>query len=277
MFFDTIVRLSVFAPNRSNPITRPAEAVVADGTAEFDDVKFFDINGDPFSVVRARFDIEGATIAYTILQNGRFANVADETGFNGYRITFDALDGTRAALRDVRIAPGTNTLGLPDRLLDHDATGLWLNVDNLSFSTGKGLAMILDLALTGGRGRDMLRGLEGDDLLSGGGGNDRLFGEAGRDTLKGGAGNDTLDGGAGPDVLIGGAGADQFVLRARGRDSVRDFAIGEDTILVARGAQSFDALAISDTARGALVESGAATMLLVGIAAADLTADHFVF
>jgi Ca2+-binding RTX toxin-like protein len=78
-------------------------------------------------------------------------------------------------------------------------------------------------------------------------------------------------------VLIGGAGADQFVLRARGRDSVRDFAIGEDTILVARGAQSFDALAISDTARGALVESGAATMLLVGIAAADLTADHFVF
>jgi Ca2+-binding RTX toxin-like protein len=278
VFVDTIASVTVLAPTRDTPISRPAEAVVADGRIEFDDVQFYDLAGDAFNVVRARFDIEGATIAYSVLQGGRFSNVPDVTGFNSYHISFDALDGTGASLRKVRIVEGTNTLRLPQQFLDHDADGVWLNVDNLSFSAGQGVTIIMDLALAGGRGRDVLRGLEGDDLLSGGRGNDRLAGGAGRDTLKGGAGNDTLDGGTGPDVLVGGAGADQFVLRARGgRDIVRDFDLDADTVLVARGADGFDALDIADTARGALVESGGARMLLVGVAADDLTADHFVF
>jgi Ca2+-binding RTX toxin-like protein len=131
--------------------------------------------------------------------------------------------------------------------------------------------------LNGGAGGDRLDGGAGDDVVAGDAGDDRLAGGAGADTLRGGAGDDTLSGGAGNDVLSGGGGADAFVLRERGRDVVQDFALASDVVAVARGAQGFADLVISDTARGALVESGGAKMLLAGIAAADLTADHFVF
>lgn len=131
--------------------------------------------------------------------------------------------------------------------------------------------------LNGGKGGDRLDGGNDGDLLLGGFGADRLIGGTGRDTLRGGEGNDTLQGGAEVDVLSGGGGADGFVLRERGRDVVQDFDLGVDVIVVTRGAQVFADLVISDTARGAVVESGAARMLLVGVDAADLTFDQFVF
>jgi Ca2+-binding RTX toxin-like protein len=47
-----------------------------------------------------------------------------------------------------------------------------------------------------------------DDAMSGLGGNDILFGDSGDDLLDGGVGNDIIDGSAGNDQLIGGPGAD---------------------------------------------------------------------
>ncbi|HEX8376152.1 MAG TPA: hypothetical protein VF606_13340 [Geminicoccaceae bacterium] len=55
--------------------------------------------------------------------------------------------------------------------------------------------------ITGGRGRDTLRGTRSADLLDGRGGDDRLLGGDGDDLLLGGAGDDFLDGGAGLDTV----------------------------------------------------------------------------
>lgn len=83
-----------------------------------------------------------------------------------------------------------------------------------------------------GRGdRDHIVGLAGDDELKGGDGADRLEGGDGSDRLQGGGGDDVLVGGKGDDILIGWAGADTFAFGpGSGRDIVKDFAIGADTI-----------------------------------------------
>ncbi len=69
----------------------------------------------------------------------------------------------------------------------------------------------------GGKGNDLIYGLDGDDVLRGGNKDDCLVGQAGDDTLYGegqvdvllgGDGNDVLDGGNQDDVLIGGPGND---------------------------------------------------------------------
>ena len=103
--------------------------------------------------------------------------------------------------------------------------------------------------IDGGLGRDRLEGDENNDViygrggrdgLTGGTGDDLLFGGAGGDALNGGDGDDRLDGGAGNDVLTGGAGADEFVFaRALGTtnvDTIADFAVADDTILLGRRA-----------------------------------------
>ncbi len=97
--------------------------------------------------------------------------------------------------------------------------------------------------LFGDQGNDQLFGDQGNDALSGGAGDDRLFGGAGNDALTGGAGadwlfgnagNDRLDGGAGNDLLRGGAGADTFVFDG-GHDSVLDFTLSEDHLVLSAG------------------------------------------
>lgn len=68
----------------------------------------------------------------------------------------------------------------------------------------------LDDSLSGFAGDDSLSGLGGDDVLNGGTGNDTLLGGAGSDRLGGDAGNDLLDGGTGVDYLTGGSGDDTY-------------------------------------------------------------------
>lgn len=91
-----------------------------------------------------------------------------------------------------------------------------------------------DLILALG-GDDFLLAGDGDDALLGGEGNDVLSGEAGNDLLEGENGNDWLNGGAGIDTLTGGAGQDVFAFilePSLGPDTVTDFTIGEDLLLV---------------------------------------------
>jgi Ca2+-binding RTX toxin-like protein len=66
-------------------------------------------------------------------------------------------------------------------------------------------------AEVGTPGDDVLRGQPVvDDAISGFDGNDILFGDSGDDLLDGGTGNDLMDGGPGNDQLIGGPGADRL-------------------------------------------------------------------
>ncbi len=87
--------------------------------------------------------------------------------------------------------------------------------------------------ITGARGNDRIAGGDGDDRLEGWRGNDRIAGGAGQDRLAGAEGRDTLSGGAGADWLSGGPGRDTFVFAAGdGRDTVTDFAPGQDRLMV---------------------------------------------
>lgn len=118
-----------------------------------------------------------------------------------------------------------------DRLIGgsgHDALNGGASDDRLS--GGKGAD-----ALTGGTGNDRLSGQGGDDTLKGGSGRDKLSGGSGDDTLRGGGSRDTLAGGAGDDSLTGGSGADRFDFRAAaGVDTITDFEVGEDVVLLTR-------------------------------------------
>ena len=79
-------------------------------------------------------------------------------------------------------------------------------------------------------GSDQVSGIE---TVTGTASADALFGLGGADQLQGKAGADILDGGAGNDTLSGGAGADVFIFRGSGfgRDTISDFAYGEEIII----------------------------------------------
>lgn len=134
--------------------------------------------------------------------------------------------------------------------------------------------------ISGGAGGDVLGGGQGRDTLSGDGGNDILFGGNGHDVLNGGAGNDRLLGGKGNDTATGGEGADTFVFKNKTivdgqTDVVTDFEVGTDTIEMAN--TSFDELDITDGTDGAEIAIGDYTIVLEGVAAADLSASDFDF
>ncbi len=136
--------------------------------------------------------------------------------------------------------------------------------------------------MSGFDGDDRIRGHEGDDIIGGGNGNDTLQGEQGNDTIYGGDGNDLLNGGRDDDVLTGGNDADifQFTLPyfGWGNDVITDFEDGVDMIEITNGRNSFDysRLQITDTVDGALIEYGSNSILVNGVAAADINQDDFI-
>ena len=120
--------------------------------------------------------------------------------------------------------------------------------------------------LHGGPGADAIRGGAGRDLLHGERGRDTLEGGAGGDRLFGGAGADELDGGRGRDVLVGGAGADTFRFApGGGRDVIRDFGRGDDTLVLTGFGSGRDVLREAEEARGDVVlDLDGGTLILRG-------------
>lgn len=134
-----------------------------------------------------------------------------------------------------------------------------------------------DDTLLGGGGADTLEGGTGADSLRGDARGDLLFGEAGADTLAGNRGTDTLDGGAGDDLLAGGPDGDIYLFAgAWGDDTVSGFR-GADILDLSATGLAFADLSITDTAAGALVEAGGASILLAGVEAAAVSPDAFRF
>jgi Ca2+-binding RTX toxin-like protein len=80
-------------------------------------------------------------------------------------------------------------------------------------------------------------GDNGNNNLIGNSKNNTLTGNGGNDTLTGGSGNDILVGGNGNDSLTGSAGLDQFVFNtlSEGLDTINDFKVIDDTIVVSAG------------------------------------------
>ncbi|MFW8637503.1 beta strand repeat-containing protein [Cribrihabitans pelagius] len=102
-------------------------------------------------------------------------------------------------------------------------------------------------AFPGTAGDDSIVGLFGDDTIAGEGGNDTLNGQNGADLIRGGAGDDQISGGFGNDVLTGGAGADSFIFSTgEGQDTITDFVVGTD-VLVLAGGQTIGSIVEIDT------------------------------
>lgn len=105
--------------------------------------------------------------------------------------------------------------------------------------------------LLGNSGNDTLDGGTGDDQIDGGEGNDLLLGGSGQDNLVGGEGDDWLDGGSGVDTLTGNAGKDTFKLTIGEFDTVTDFAVGSDKLLIS--GTSFGAVSLIQNGNDTLV------------------------
>ena len=174
-----------------------------------------------------------------------------------------------------------------------------------------------DDALSGGAGNDSITALSGQNTIDDAGGTaadvNYFQGGVGRDTITGGdgvdyikgdiskliGGADRLDGGAENDFLSGGLGADTFVFgNGYGADRIADFSIepsgggfsignitqdftvGLDVVELILGTPTtFDALNIADNPSGDAVLDlgGGDTLTFVGVSAAELTADSFIF
>ncbi len=132
-----------------------------------------------------------------------------------------------------------------------------------------------------GGGNDWLWANGGNDAVRAGGGDDTVLGREGEDTLSGGGGADRLNGGADNDKLRGGNGADVFVFETgTGRDVVRDFETGVDTIEIAGFAafQSFGDLTLTQAGSRVLIDLGNGDeIVLRNLQVGDLSASDFDF
>lgn len=128
--------------------------------------------------------------------------------------------------------------------------------------------------ILGGPGSDEIQGGRGSDLLWGGWDNDEVRGGEGDDTLYGDAGDDRVIGSSGKDLIFGGMGVDQLEGRegfdrfawssaAEGRDTVLDFELAVDGLVIGDFLQGFsgDVAALGRHVR--LVPTGTASLLQV--------------
>jgi|GEM_PF-3899778 len=166
--------------------------------------------------------------------------------------------------------------------------------DRLTAGTGDDVLLgdMGDDELDGGAGSDALIGGGGDDVIFGGAGDDYISGGAGHDGLIGGDGDDFIEAGAGSDFIVGGKGNDGIFLGegediilfqsdghggSFGIDTVFDFELGVDKILIEDTTLSFNDLRQSMTQVGnaTLLEIGNSALILEEVEMADISETDF--
>jgi len=220
MLNGTSVRLTVYSPSRDNPITKAAVTKISKNRVEFNNSKFYELDGSAHNVVPAQLDISGSRFSYKVISghSGTFTNVPNNSGFNGYGLTFDGLGGGKSkSLYAADIVSPDTTLDITKKNIKITKNSLYVNADGLAFDHGDTIAIELGFAITGTSAAN------------------RLSGGNGRDKIIGGSGNDTIFGSGGSDRLYGGTGKDAFVFKSitdsapssRGRDTIFDFSKGQ--------------------------------------------------
>jgi Ca2+-binding RTX toxin-like protein len=120
-----------------------------------------------------------------------------------------------------------------------------------------------------------------DDEFHGRGGGDTLRGGNGDDLIYGGGGADQLKGGADDDDLTGGGGADDFIFGDDdGRDTVRDFHSGVDTLdlTLVDDVHDFNDLDLTDQGSSVEVDYGNGSFILQGVSSvSSISSDDFLF
>jgi Ca2+-binding RTX toxin-like protein len=153
---------------------------------------------------------EGGAGTDTVEVNGGNSSETFTTMANGTRVRFDRTDP----------APFTLDIGTTENLV------LNANGGNDTFTSGNGLANLIQITVDGGPGNDRLNGGDGNDVLIGG------------------DGNDVIDGGRGNDVVIMGAGDDTFVWNPGDGSDTVEGQTGNDT-LVFNGSNVNESIALS--------------------------------
>jgi serralysin len=130
----------------------------------------------------------------------------------------------------------------------------------------------------GGNGDDLIRAVANQQLADHA--PDRLFGDRGNDTIFGGNADDLIEGGAGDDKLAGLGGADQFVFRESegGNDTITDFDVTQDVVVLEGFGADFDPLDnLSGGASGTTLDLGGGDQVLfLGLLPTELEAANFL-
>ena len=176
------VVMETFSPTLQNPITEPIATKISNSKTEFPDLTKTDIPNDLYLVAEGRIDIKASRVTYTTLDYAFYADVDDNTGFNGYALTFKAL-GTDSGvtLRATDIVKGKTSIEIDRSNVFFDQDTLFVNVDNLSAFEKDTITVELGFQIKGAAGRETLNGMNGRDLLWGSGGADSLTGGGGAD------------------------------------------------------------------------------------------------
>jgi autotransporter-associated beta strand protein len=173
-------------------------------------------------------------------RDGTYAFTAVNPGEAAFTAMSDGDGGTRIVLKDI----GADISGTKqDDVLTGQKTAL-----------GRSLSSDADDAINGRRGDDKIDGQDGNDVLKGSKGDDKLFGSNGDDWLHGGTGSNKLSGGAGFDAFVfdsklGAGKADADGNKTFSFSKIKDFAVGEDQILLdSKVFKALDAGALSESA-----------------------------
>ncbi|MDQ2089965.1 CARDB domain-containing protein [Marimonas arenosa] len=182
---------------------------------------------------------------------------------------FSGLSSGVTLINDPYTAPGDVLM------LDPATGGLAQSFDNIEAIIGTDFNDTISLRNTGVHTVNL------------GAGDDIAEGSAGNDTMLGGDGFDWLIGAEGDDLITLGAGADMFsviredtgtLIRGHGNDIITDFDVTEDVLhVLINNGTSYDPLAdVTQTTEGTLLTyADGASVLLLGVDSADLTAANF--
>jgi Ca2+-binding RTX toxin-like protein len=150
--------------------------------------------------------------------------------------------------------------------------------DYIIYNTFDGSGLTVDLTATGFEGAV---GRGGNDSFDASGNtvSASLYGAGGNDILIGGTVTDYLYGDAGNDTYTGNGGTDYFLHdNTFGNDTITDFAIGTDVMIVrTAGVASMANMVITQDGADALLTMGANSIRLTGVTASSLTAADFIF
>lgn len=165
--------------------------------------------------------------------------IYDEGGQD--RIEFTDVASSEVVVRregdHLRITvPSTGDSVLIERQFDDTGTAVQsTSLETIDFSDGVSWTFndLMDQAVSGTAGDDLIQGFSQDETINGGDGADEIYGHEGADTILGGVGNDELDGGEGEDSLAGGTGDD--LLRGGSAADTLQGGEGADTLYAGDG------------------------------------------
>ena len=182
----------------------------------------------------------GDTAGLSIMENGTAVTTVMATDFDDPVLTYGIAGGADAALFDIDATTGALTFKTaPDFEAPTDTDSD--NVYEVAVEASDGFltdSQAISVEVTNVSGPDIV-GTKKKDKLNGTDEDETILGKNGKDKLKGFAGGDLLDGGKKKDKLTGGEDADQFrfstKLKDKWADKIKDFEVGEDTILLDAG------------------------------------------